>query len=89
MCVFLKELFCNTIAIKFTFGGKKHSHLGFLQRPAVYHTEAGQAWTIPTFGGMYPTFFVGAFDEEKKREVAEFINRETHIKIAELVNSWY
>ena len=34
---------------------------------------------------MYPTFSVGATDEENKREVAEFINRETHIKIAELV----
>ena len=45
----------------------------------------GQAWTVPTYGGMYPTFSVGATDEENKREVAEFINRETHIKIAELV----
>ena len=32
-----------------------------------------------------PHLSVGAADEEKKREVAEFINRETHIKIAELV----
>ena len=30
-------------------------------------------------------FFVGCPDGEKKREVAEFINRETHLKIAELV----
>ena len=56
-----------------------------MQRLAVYQTEAGQAWTVPTSGGMYPTFSVGATDDEKKREVAEFINRETHIKIAELV----
>ena len=34
---------------------------------------------------MYPTFSVGETNEEKKREVAEFINRNTHIKIAELV----
>ena len=34
---------------------------------------------------MYPTFSVGANDKEKKREVADFINRETHIKISELV----
>ena len=34
---------------------------------------------------MYPTFSVGSTDKEKKRVVAEFINRETHIKIAELV----
>ena len=34
---------------------------------------------------MHPTFSDGATDDEKKREVTEFINRETHIKIAELV----
>ena len=34
---------------------------------------------------MYPTFSDGATNDEKKGEVAEFINRETHIKIAELV----
>ena len=85
MCVVREELFRNAIAIKSTFGGKKHVHLGSVQRPVVYHMEAGQAWTTPTSGGMYPTFSVGATNEEKKREVAEFINRETHIKIAELV----
>ena len=85
MCVVREELFRNAIVIKSTFGGKIHGHLGSVQQPAVYHMEAGQAWTIPTSGGMYPTFSVGTTDEEKKREVAEFINRETHIKIAELV----
>ena len=76
---------CHMHGIKSTFGGNKHGHLGSVQRPAVYHTEAGQAWKIPTSGGMYPTFSVGATNEEKKREVTEFINRETHIKIAESV----
>ena len=33
---------------------------------------------------MYLTFLVGATDKEKKREVTEFINLDTHIKIAEL-----
>ena len=82
MCVVRKRLFRNAIAIKYTFGGKRHGHLGSVQRPAVYHTEAGQAWTVPTYGGMYPTFSDGATNDEKKREAAEFINRETHIKIA-------
>ena len=85
MYVVREELFCNAIAIKSTFGGKRHGHLWSVQRPDVYHTEAGQSWTVPTSGGMYPTFSVGATDDEKKREVAEFINRETHIKIAKLV----
>ena len=89
MCIVRKEIFRNAIVIKSTFGGKKHGHLGSVQRPAVYHTEAGQAWTIPTSGGMYPTFSVRATDEEKKREVAEFINHETHIKIAKLVEELF
>ena len=85
MCIICEELFCNDIAMKSTFRGKKHVHLGSLQRPTVYYTEARKAWTIPTSEGMYPTFSGGATNEEKKREVVEFINRETHIKIAELV----
>ena len=43
MCVVRKKFFHDAIAIKSTFGGKKHGHLGSVQRPAVYHTEAGQA----------------------------------------------
>ena len=89
MCVVRKELFRNAIAIKSMLGGKKHGHLGSVQRPAVYHTEVGQACTIPTSGGMYPTFSVGATDEEKKREVVEFINCETYIKIVELVEELF
>ena len=85
MCVFRKELFRNAIAIKSTLRGEKHGHLRSVQQTAVYHTEVGQAWTIPTSGGMYTTFSVGATNKEKKKEVAEFINRETHIKFAELV----
>ena len=34
---------------------------------------------------MYPTFSIGATNEENNREVAEFINRETQIKLAKLV----
>ena len=34
---------------------------------------------------MYPIFPAGANNAEKKREVAEFINREIHIKLSELV----
>ena len=85
MCTVREDLFSNAIAVKSTCGGRKHSQLGSVQRPAVYQTEAGQAWTILTSGGMYPTFSAGSTDAEKKREVAEFINRETHIKISELV----
>ena len=84
MCIVREELFRNAIVINSTFGGGKHGHIGSVQRPAVYQTEAGQAWTILTSGGVYPTFPAGATDAEKKREVVEFINQETHIKISEL-----
>ena len=70
MCIVRKELFRNAIAINSMFRGKKHGHLGSVQQPAVYQTEAGQAWTIPTSGGMYPTFSVAPTDEEKEIEVA-------------------
>ena len=89
MCIIREELFRNAIAIKSTFGGKKHGHLGYVQRPAVYHIEAGQAWAIPKSGGMYLTFSVRATDKEYKREVAKFINRKTHIKIAKLVEELF
>ena len=85
MCIVREEIFRNAIAIKSTFGGRKHGHLGSVQQPAVYQTEAGQAWTIPASGGMYPTFPDGATNAEKKREVAEFINREKHIKLSDFV----
>ena len=35
-------------------------------------------------GGCIPNFSARATDAEKKREVAEFISRKTHIKISEL-----
>ena len=60
ICIVCEELFRNAIAIKSTFGGRKHDHLGPVQQPAVYQAEAGQAWTIPASGGMHPTFPAGA-----------------------------
>ena len=81
MCIVREELFCNAIAIKSTFRRKKHGHLGSVKRPAVYQTEVGQARKIPTSGGIYPTFSVGATNKEKKRKVAEIINCKTRIKI--------
>ena len=85
MCIVREELFCNAIAIKSTFRGRKYGHLRSVQRPAVYQTDTGQEWTIPASGGMYPTFSAGATDADKKREVVELMNRETHIKLSELV----
>ena len=41
MWVVREELFRNAIAIKSTFGGKRHGYLVSVQRPAVYHMEAG------------------------------------------------
>ena len=69
MCVVRKELFRNAIAIKSTFRGKKHGHIRYVKQPALYHIEAGQAWTIPTSGGMYPTFSVRATDQIASKQL--------------------
>ena len=85
MYIVREELCRNAIAIKSSFGGGKHGHLGAVTKPSVYLTETGETWSIPATSGVYPTFHTGATDDEKKKEIAEFIERETNIKVAEMV----
>ena len=85
MCIAREELFRNVIAINSTFGGGNHGHLGSVSKPALYHTESGHNWTVSASGGVYPVFPAGATNDEKKKEVEEFIDRETYIKVADMV----
>ena len=85
MCIAHEELFRKVIAIKSTFGGGNHGHIGSVSNPALYHTESGHNWTVPESGGVYPVFPAGATNDEKKKEVEEFIDRETYIKVADMV----
>ena len=85
MCIACEELCRNAIAIKSTFGGGNHGHLGSVSKPALYHTESGHNWTVSASGGVYPVFPAGATNDDKKKEVEEFIDRETYIKVADMV----
>ena len=85
MCNARKELFQNDIAIKSTFGRGEYGHLGSVFNMALYHTESRQNWTVPASGGVYPVFPSGATNNEKKKEVAEFIDRKTYIRVADMV----
>ena len=40
---------------------------------AKFLAEAGEAWTVPHSQGAYPTFATNATEDEKKREISEFI----------------
>ena len=56
MCLVREELCRNAIAIKSSFGGGKHGHLGSVTKPSLYLTETGETWNIPVSGGVYPMF---------------------------------
>ena len=88
MCISRGELFRNAIAIKSTFGGGKHGHLESVSKPALYHIESRHNWTVPASGGVYPVFPAGATNDEKKKEVAEFIDRENYIRVADMVEEF-
>ena len=45
----------------------------------------GEDWIVPATGGVYPTFRANATKNAKKQTIAEFISRETNIKISKLV----
>ena len=47
--------------------------------------EAGQSWTVPATEGSYPTFAANASEDEKKREISAFIQREKGIKTVRAV----
>ena len=72
--------------MKSTFGGGgKHGHYGYFQKPATYLIEAGEPWTFPNTGGIYPTFVAGINDADKNREVTKFVLTENNIKKAEVM----
>ena len=84
MSTIREEMFRNSIDVKSTFGGGRHGHYGSLQNSVTYLIEAGEPWTVPKTGGVYPTFAAGMNDAEKKREVATFMITEHNIKKAEV-----
>jgi hypothetical protein len=53
--------------------------------PEKFLKEAGAEWEVPELEGAYPLFATDAIEEEKKREISQFIEREKGIKIVEEV----
>jgi len=80
-----QELGRNALAIKVPFGGGKKGCLGVVYSDAKFLAEAGQAWTVPATQGSYPTFPVGATDQEKKAIISKFMLHENGIKKVETV----
>ena len=70
MCIAHEELFRKVIAIKSTFGGGNHGHIGSVSNPELYHTESRNNWTVPTSVGVYPVFPAVTTNDEKKKEVS-------------------
>ena len=76
-----EELYRNALSAKSPFGGGNHGHLGAVMDGLTYTIESGgSTWTVPTTGGMFPTFPTNADDATKKRRIAEFVRDETGIK---------
>ena len=50
-----------------------------------FQSEAGTVWTVPESEGTYPSFQADATEDEKKKEISKFIEREKGIKTVEVV----
>ena len=74
---------CNARTVKSSFGGGKNGHEGLVLRDPTYVQRAGVSFVVPASKGAYPTFAVGATDDEKKVAIAEFIVSEQDILKAE------
>ena len=83
MRTMILEMARNALAIQVPFGGGKRGCLGITYSGAKFLAEAGEAWTVPNSQGAYPTFATNATEDEKKRELSEFIEREKGIKTVE------
>ena len=70
-------------AVKSSFGGGKNGHEGLVLRDVTFVQRASVSFVVPAFKGAYPTFAVGATDDEKKIAIAEFILSEQDILKAE------
>ena len=64
------------MAIKISFCGGRRGCLGVVLPPATFIQVAGTSWILPLTQGPYPTFPVGATNQEKKRIIAAFIVEE-------------
>ena len=85
MCVVREEIYRNALSLKSSFGGGKSRHKGSVTKPKIYWVDMGKDWVVPAIGGVYPIFRSNATKNAKKQAIAEFIYRETNIKMPEVV----
>ena len=85
--VMREELYANALAVPSSFGGGQLGHLGMVMPAAVCQVEANTEWHVPDSEGRYPNFPINATDEQKKELVATFVQRESDIKMAEVVKT--
>ena len=57
--------------------------MGIVYSGATFLAGAGEAWTVPNSQGAYPIFAPNATEDQKKKEISEFIEREKGIKTVE------
>ena len=59
--------------------------MGVVYSAAKFRDEASAKWSVPESEGTYPTFQMGASEEDKKQEISKFIKREKGIKTVKTV----
>ena len=77
----------NARAIKVLFGGGNRGSLDKVFPTDKYFAEAGTVWDVPESEGAYPGFNPNGNDQTKKKEISDFIVRETDIKTVESVEN--
>ena len=70
----------NALGVQVPFGGGKRGCLETVYSAAKFLAEAGVAWTVPKSQGAYPIFTPNATEDQKKKEISEFIERKKGIK---------
>ena len=61
-----RQMTCNARTAKSLFGGGKHGHEGLVLRDPAHVQRAGVSFVVSASKGVYPTFAVGATDDEKR-----------------------
>ena len=79
------ELGRNALAIQVPFGGGKRGCLGLVYSPAKYLAEASVEWNVPESEGAYPTLDRNSTEDQKKKQISEFIKREKGIETVQVV----
>ena len=65
--------------------GGNRRYLGLVYIPEKFLAEAGVDLSVPESEGVYPLFTANTTEDQKKREISKFIEREKGIKIVDVI----